>query len=80
MTGASSPQRILVVDDEPAIRRFLRTSLTAQGYQIIEAETGNDALALLRNRVDMVVRTSGFRISTAWMCFARYGLCMCRYP
>ena len=59
MTSASSPQRILVVDDEPAIRRFLRTSLTAQGYQIIEAENGNDALALLRNRVDMVVLDLG---------------------
>jgi len=59
MTSASSPQRILVVDDEPAIRRFLRTSLTAQGYQIIEAETGNDALAQLRNRVDMIVLDLG---------------------
>lgn len=59
MTSASSPQRILVVDDEPAIRRFLRTSLTAQGYQIIEAETGNDALALLRSRVDMIVLDLG---------------------
>ncbi len=59
MTSASSPRRILVVDDEPAIRRFLRTSLTAQGYQIIEAENGNDALALLRNRVDMVVLDLG---------------------
>ena len=59
MSGASSPQRILVVDDEPAIRRFLRTSLTTQGYQIIEAETGADALARLRDRVDMVVLDLG---------------------
>src|SRR5260221_514860 len=29
---------ILVVDDEPPIRRLLRTSLTAQGYRIIEAD------------------------------------------
>jgi len=36
--------RVLVVDDEPQIRRFLRTSLTAHGYTIIEAANGNEAL------------------------------------
>ena len=35
------PLKVLVVDDEPAIRRFLRTSLHAQGYLIIEAENGD---------------------------------------
>ena len=60
MTAASLPCRILVVDDEPAIRRFLRTSLTAQGYEIIDAENGHDALALLgRNRVDVIVLDLG---------------------
>jgi two-component system KDP operon response regulator KdpE len=42
------------------IRRFLRTSLTAQGYQILEAETGEEAVALLaRNRVDVIVLDLG---------------------
>ena len=36
----TAPLRVLVVDDEPAIRRFLRTSLSAQGYQVIEARDG----------------------------------------
>ena len=36
--------RILVVDDEQAIRRFLRVTLDAQGYQVYEAETGKAAL------------------------------------
>ncbi|WP_404377415.1 response regulator transcription factor [Vreelandella aquamarina] len=36
--------RILVVDDEPAIRRFLRISLSSQGFQIIEASTGQAAI------------------------------------
>jgi two-component system KDP operon response regulator KdpE len=31
---------ILVVEDEPEIRRFLRTSLGAEGYRVVEAETG----------------------------------------
>lgn len=39
---------MLVVDDEPAIRRFLRTSLRAEGYETIEAETGEAALAEIR--------------------------------
>lgn len=36
--------RILVVDDEPQIRRFLRPALVAAGYDVIEAENGADAL------------------------------------
>jgi two-component system, OmpR family, KDP operon response regulator KdpE len=52
--------RILVVDDEPAIRRFLRASLGAQGYQVIEAQTGRGALELFRrNTPDVVVLDLG---------------------
>jgi two-component system KDP operon response regulator KdpE len=40
------PLRLLVVDDEPQIRRFLRTSLGAHGYQVIEAGCGKDAVVL----------------------------------
>jgi len=36
--------RILVVDDEKAIRRFLRASLSSHGYNIFESATGRDAL------------------------------------
>jgi len=32
--------RVLVVDDEPAIRRFLRVSLGAHGYVVLEADCG----------------------------------------
>ncbi|HLI21319.1 MAG TPA: response regulator transcription factor [Stellaceae bacterium] len=34
------PHRILVIDDEPAIRRLLKTSLSAEGYEVEEAATG----------------------------------------
>jgi len=36
--------RILVVDDEKSIRRFLKTTLQAQGFQVFEAATGQEAL------------------------------------
>lgn len=48
--SAAAPLRVLVVDDEPAIRRFLRTSLRAEGYDVVEAETGEAALAEIRRR------------------------------
>jgi two-component system, OmpR family, KDP operon response regulator KdpE len=52
--------RVLVIDDEPAIRRFLRASLSAQGYQVIEAQTGQGALELFRrNTPDVVVLDLG---------------------
>ena len=38
-------QRILVVDDEAAIRKILRVSLQQHGYQIEEAATGKEGLA-----------------------------------
>jgi two-component system KDP operon response regulator KdpE len=60
VTAGSLPLQVLIVDDEPAILRFLRTSLSAQGYQTIEAETGAQALtSLARNRVDVVVLDLG---------------------
>lgn len=39
--------RILIVDDEPNIRRILRVSLAAKGYEVMEAESGEDALTTL---------------------------------
>ena len=48
--SSAAPLRVLVVDDEPAIRRFLRTSLRAEGYDLVEAETGEAALAEIRRR------------------------------
>ena len=39
------PAHVLVIDDEPQIRKFLRISLAAQGYQVSEAATGTEGLA-----------------------------------
>ena len=60
MTSGSVPLKALVVDDEPAIRRFLNTSLGSQGYQIVEAADGQGALdAFGRNRIDLVILDLG---------------------
>lgn len=51
-----SDGRLLVVDDEPQIRRVLRSALTAQGYQVFDARTGEEALEAVRNhRVELVL-------------------------
>lgn len=42
----TEPHRILVIDDEPQIRRFLRISLTSQGFVVYEAANGREALTL----------------------------------
>jgi response regulator RpfG family c-di-GMP phosphodiesterase len=41
----SGTLQILVVDDERPIRRFLRTALSAEGYQVVDVATGEDAIA-----------------------------------
>jgi two-component system KDP operon response regulator KdpE len=43
-----SAGRILVVDDEPQIRRIMRTALTGAGYEVDDAKTGEEALAKVR--------------------------------
>ncbi len=46
---------ILLIEDDPQIRRFLRASLVTQGYELIEAGTGREGLALAAARVPEVV-------------------------
>ncbi|GAB3346234.1 response regulator [Lysobacter tyrosinilyticus] len=56
---ASSAQ-LLVIDDEPQIRRFLEISLRAQGYAVMEAETGQQGLeALATHGADLVILDLG---------------------
>jgi two-component system KDP operon response regulator KdpE len=57
---SDSGPRVLVVDDEPAIRRFLCTSLTAHDYTVFEAVNGQEALAaVLAHRPDLVILDLG---------------------
>ena len=60
MSESTPPPRVLVIDDEPQIRRFLEISLRAQGYSVTEAATakaGIEALAL--HGADLVVLDLG---------------------
>jgi two-component system KDP operon response regulator KdpE len=52
--------RILVVDDEPQIQRFLKPSLMAAGYEVVEAGTGAEALkAVATQAPDLVILDLG---------------------
>ena len=51
--------RILIVDDEPPIRKLLRTGLGTQGYEVIDAATGQEALAALAEKPDLVILDLG---------------------
>jgi two-component system, OmpR family, KDP operon response regulator KdpE len=57
---SEQPIRVLVVDDEPQIRRFLRTSLSAHGYHVIEAACGKEAIvSMTTERPDIVILDLG---------------------
>lgn len=57
---ANKRSKVLVVDDEPQIRRFLRLGLPPHGYDCIEAETGAEALKLFaKERPDVVILDLG---------------------
>src|ERR1700741_2587095 len=47
---------ILVVDDEPQIRRVLRVTLSSNGYEVIEAKNGEEAITtVIRDRPDLIL-------------------------
>ena len=54
------PARVLVIDDEAQIRRFLDISLRAQGYRVVQAATGQAGLeALVSEGADLVILDIG---------------------
>jgi two-component system, OmpR family, KDP operon response regulator KdpE len=55
----AAPLRVLVVDDEPPIRKLLRMGLNAHGYQILEAPNGKTALELLGQSPDLIILDLG---------------------
>jgi two-component system KDP operon response regulator KdpE len=57
--NASVPLKVLVIDDEPPIRKLLRMGLSTQGYEALEAPNGKVALELLERRPDLVILDLG---------------------
>jgi two-component system KDP operon response regulator KdpE len=57
MTAAAL--KVLVIDDEPPIRKLLKMGLSTQGYQILEATNGKIALELLTQNPDLIILDLG---------------------
>src|SRR5205807_4948859 len=56
---SAAPLKILVVDDEPPIRKLLRMGLSTQGYEILEAPNGKTALDLLAQNPNLIILDLG---------------------
>jgi DNA-binding response OmpR family regulator len=56
LSSSKAQQRILVIDDDPSIRRPLQIALSKAGYQVIESGDGHEAMRLWREQgVDLVI-------------------------
>jgi two-component system KDP operon response regulator KdpE len=59
MTGGGDV-RVLIIEDDPAIQRFLRNTLRVQSYEVREAETGAEGVSLVRQlKPDIVILDLG---------------------
>jgi two-component system KDP operon response regulator KdpE len=56
---SAAPHRVLIVDDEPPIRKLLRMGLRTESYDILEAANGKAALDLLQQKPDLVILDLG---------------------
>ncbi|MCS3727078.1 response regulator [Bradyrhizobium betae] len=56
---SAAPIKVLVIDDEPPIRKLLRMSLTTQGYEILEASSGKIALEKLAEDPALIILDLG---------------------
>jgi DNA-binding response OmpR family regulator len=56
---SAAPIKVLVIDDEPPIRKLLRMGLSTQGYEILEAPNGKMALELLAQNPALIILDLG---------------------
>ncbi len=56
---SAAPLKVLVVDDEPPIRKLLRMGLATQGYDILDAPSGKVALELIGQKPDLIILDLG---------------------
>jgi two-component system KDP operon response regulator KdpE len=55
----AAPIKVLVIDDEPPIRKLLRMGLSTQGYDVLEASNGRNALELMTQNPALVILDLG---------------------
>ncbi|MET0445948.1 MAG: response regulator transcription factor [Pseudorhodoplanes sp.] len=55
----AAPLKVLIVDDEPPIRKLLRMGLSTQGYSVLEATNGKMALELMSEQPGLVILDLG---------------------
>jgi CheY-like chemotaxis protein len=77
--NGTAPRKILIVDDQPAVRKALRTVLQHQGYEVVEAADADQALSLtVIHKPDLIVLDimlpgkSGLQVSAAIKSKAEY--------
>ena len=56
---SSTHPKILVIDDEPPIRKLLRMGLSTQNYEVLEAANGKAGLELLAQKPDLIILDLG---------------------
>jgi len=56
---SAAPLKVLIVDDEPPIRKLLRMGLGTEGYDILEAPNGKTALTLVEHKPDLIILDLG---------------------
>jgi two-component system KDP operon response regulator KdpE len=56
---SAAPLKVLIIDDEPPIRKLLRMGLGAQGYRVFEASDGKTAMQELANSPDLIILDLG---------------------
>jgi CheY-like chemotaxis protein len=67
VTEESRPFSVLVVDDDPSIRKMIIAALRRDGYSFLEAPNGRDALDLMRSEApDVVVLDLMMPILSGW--------------
>src|SRR5580693_4796511 len=52
---SAAPLKVLIVDDEPPIRKLLRLGLRTRGYKLLEASDGKTSLRLLSQNPDLII-------------------------
>ena len=68
----TSPVNILLVEDEPQIRRFVRAALEGEGFHVFEAATARQGLSEAATRQpDLVILDLGLPDSDGMDCFKR---------